>query len=174
MSSVTGEQSAGSIMNISLCRTARFIKATAILITRGDLCLVDTTTTPDSHKTAPASAENRSTLWVVALETVTVAEAKGLFSGCYEGPVIVNSVGNIALWNMTESDPTAAGKVKVYVTLTVSAAYAQGEVQDVRDDWMRRTGVYWGHGHEFMQGTMTDHTAGQFNDLVVIWLRPAN
>jgi hypothetical protein len=169
MSSVTGEQSAGSIMDIALCLTHRFNKATGILITRGDVCMIDTATTPDSFKQTPASA-SLSTLWMVALETVAVADAKDRISGCFAGPVVVNLTGNFELYEMAKNDTANAGKVMAYVTLTVGGAYAQAEVQAVRDDWKSRIGLFWGHAHEFRQGVYSAHTSGQFNNLGVIWL----
>lgn len=170
MSSITGNVEAGSIVDMALCRSHRFNKATNILITKGDVILVDTGTTPSSMKTAPASANNKSTVWAVALETVTVADAKGLISACHKGPVLANMTGNIKLYEDCESDSANAGKVKNYVQPTVGASYAQAEVQAVRDDFLRRLGTFWGHSHEFAQGVFTNHTAGQFGDIGVIWI----
>lgn len=168
MSSITGGI-ASRIVDISLCRTHRFNKATNILITEGDMCMVDTGTTPKSFKSSPASAGQKSTIWVMALETVTVAMAKDRFSGCHKGPVIANLTGNIGLYQQTQNDDANIGKVIAFVASTVATPTA-AEVLNVRDDYLRRIGPYWGHPHEFAQGVFSDHTAGQFNNLGVVWL----
>jgi hypothetical protein len=109
-------------------------KATNILITIHDLCMVDTGTTPQSWKTAPATA-NQVGPWAVCSQTVTVAENSGVVSLKTHGVFYLKGSGVIKPWQYVENSATVAGRVEAFVTGTLDQGRKVGICLGKADTW---------------------------------------
>jgi hypothetical protein len=130
--------------------TTNMAKASAIAITRGDICNRATATTPDSLQTCPTSGVGPF-FWC---EQTAAVGTTGV-STRYDGEVTVKCDGAIEPLSVVISSATTAGRVQ---TLAAEAAD-------------RHVGIYLRHPGE-ASGAANPPTAAAAGEVIVILLRP--
>ena len=124
---------AGMIEPSELRGTTKVDKATAITITRGDICNRATGTTPDSYQTCPTSGLGP---FVFAMETVAAAAAKSKVSVInYECEVYAtnDAAAVIEPGSFVQTSATVAGRIMAYAAGTtgrICGIYLRKQGQD--------------------------------------------
>jgi hypothetical protein len=158
-------QAAGQILDWNNCLTFSGTKGTGI-ITRGDVCVPDTSTAPDGWKIAPAAAGGLGP-FAVCMRTTTSAQTNiELAQG---GTIALKAGGTIEINKLVYTDSGTAGKVIVYADSTVTVTTPTGaQIVAVGADFNRVVGECL--GFVGTQGTIVA-TAPVDGDLVAVKMR---
>lgn len=92
------------------------VKATNILVTKGDLGHVNTGTSPPSWRSTPAAAGTKGPFGLI-LETITVAEAIGRVSVMTDGIGIVKADGVCAVGQEVQASAVTIGRVAPFAVV---------------------------------------------------------
>lgn len=142
----------------------RLNKATGITVTKGLVCKVDTSTTPDSWVTNSA-AVNQQGPFAVPVETVGTGKLR--FSARFNDVIYLRADGAIDPGSRVQASSATAGEVVVYADSTVGGAYSQSEVQAVQDDDKRVIGLCLGTADTWNTGAPAAAADG---DLVAVYV----
>ncbi|MDW0140111.1 MAG: hypothetical protein QOK66_01000 [Nitrososphaeraceae archaeon] len=135
--------------------TTNMAKATGIAITRGDICNVNTTTTPDSLQTCPISGTTATGTFYWCEQTAPIGTTG--VSVRYDGEVTVKCDGTVEPNALLVTSATTAGRVQ----------QAAGTPEAAN----RQVGIYLRHPGE-ASGAANPATAAANGDVIVILLRP--
>lgn len=124
------------------------VKATNILVTKGDLGHVNTGTSPPSWRSTPASAGTLGPFGLI-LETITVAEASGRVSVMTEGIGIVKADGVCLVGGKVQASSTTIGRVSPFVATDVTASPTETTIETGMRDLGRTVGVCLGSADTF-------------------------
>lgn len=124
------------------------VKATNILMTKGDLAHVNTGTSPPSWRSTPASAGTEGPFGLT-LETVTVAEASGRVSIMTDGIGILKADGVCLVGGEVQASSANIGRVSPFVATDVTSSPTETTIETGLKDRRRKVGICLGSADTF-------------------------
>lgn len=155
---------AGQVLDWTGCRTFRTTKTTGIL-TRGDLLVPDTGTSPDSVKISPASATVAGPFSVCMETTTSAATVVSIATG---GVQCLTADGTIEIGKWVQPASATAGQVIAFAATDVTATPVEAGIESAAADWSRVVGKCLGFADNYNTSAPTAPVDG---DLVAVEMR---